>query len=501
MDKQAWQLFPRKSWLTAVLLVLLFIAGLGIRLVDLTDLPNDFYMVRQYRSLLIARGMYYEHLDGVPEWQRSAAVEQWKSEDLIELPIMERLVALSYSLTGVQDWIGRLYATLFWLAGGLAVWLLAQEMDLRAGGIIAVAYFLFVPFGVTVSRAFLPDAFMVALIVWSLWGLIRWESRRTWRSALLAGLLLGLAILVKSNAAFLLLGAAAGLVLSRGDGKRIFADKQTWAVAAITAFPTIVYYIYGFLTSNLGSQFSLRFFPIYWKDPTFYGRWLFMAASFAGFAAMFAALTGILFYTTKRQRFIAIGLWMGYIALGFTFPYHFLTHDYYHLPIIAVVAFGLMPVADLLVRKMTESQSNLLRVSFVAILFLGVFMQMWVSRNTLAASDYRADAKYYQDLGNLIGHDKKVVEVSGDYGYRLAYFGWVNGTYWPSVMDVNLRELAGQSVSDFSAEFAHYAAGKDLFVVTSLAELDSQPELKKYLADHYPVLAQGEGYLIYNLNP
>jgi 4-amino-4-deoxy-L-arabinose transferase-like glycosyltransferase len=501
MESRAWQLFPKRSWLTTVLLAVLFVAGLGIRLYDLTDLPNDFYMVRQYHSLLIARGMYYQNLANVPEWQREAAVAQWKNEGLIEPPIMEGLVALTYHLTGVQDWMGRLYASLFWLAGGLGLWLLAREMNLRAGGIIAVAYFLFVPFGVTASRAFLPDALMVAMIAWSLWGLMRWEGRRTWGSAVLAGLLMGLAILVKSNAAFLLLGAAAGLVLSRANWKRIFADKQTWVVAGITAFPTIVYYIYGFLTANLGSQFSLRFFPSYWKDPSFYGRWLFMAAGFAGFAAMFAALTGILFYSTNRQRFTAIGLWVGYIALGFTFPYHFLTHDYYHLPLIAVVAFGLIPVADFLVRKVTESPGRLKRTAFVAILFLGVFMQMWVSRNTLAASNYRADMKYYQDLGNLIGHDKSVVEVSGDYGYRLAYFGWVNGTYWPSTMDVNVRELAGQSGPDFAAEFAQYAAGKDLFVITSLDELNRQPELQKYLADHYPVQAQGEGYLIYNLRP
>ena len=76
-----------------------------------------------------------------------------------------------------------------------------------------------------------------------------------------------------------------------------------------------------------------------------------MAAGFSGFAAMFAALVGILLYPTNRQRFIAIGLWVGYIAYGFTFPYNFITHDYYHLPIILVVAFGLIPVADFLVRS------------------------------------------------------------------------------------------------------------------------------------------------------
>jgi F0F1-type ATP synthase membrane subunit c/vacuolar-type H+-ATPase subunit K len=37
-----------KTWLTVALIAVLFIVALGIRLLDLTDLPNDFYMTRQY---------------------------------------------------------------------------------------------------------------------------------------------------------------------------------------------------------------------------------------------------------------------------------------------------------------------------------------------------------------------------------------------------------------------------------------------------------------------
>ena len=490
-----------KPWLTTALLVVLFVAGLAIRLYDLTDLPNDFYMVRQYHSLVIARGMYYAHLTTVPEWQRTMAIAQWKAEGLIEPPIMESLVALTYNLTGVQTWMGRLYASLFWLLGGFAIWLLAKEMSMRYGGIIALAYFLFIPFAVTVSRAFLPDPLMVAMIAWSLWALYRWEEQRTWKLAILAGVLTGLTIFVKSVAVFPLLGAAAGLVISRASWKRIFADKQTWLVAGITAVPTVIYYIYGLTYANLGGQFALRFFPSYWKDPTFYGRWLFMAAGFSGFAAMFAALVGILLYPTNRERFIAIGLWVGYIAYGFTFPYNFITHDYYHLPILLVVAFGLIPVADFLVRSVLEKKGWFWKVAIIGILLFGVVMQMWVSRNNMAVADYRADIAYYQNLGKLIGHDKKVIEVSGDYDFRLAYWGWVNGAYWPSTMDTDLRNMAGQAAPQFSTEFAQRTAGMDEFVITSTAELDRQPQLRDYLAAHYPVMTKGDGYLIYNLKP
>jgi 4-amino-4-deoxy-L-arabinose transferase-like glycosyltransferase len=490
-----------KPWLTTVLLAMLFIAALGIRLYDLTDLPNDFYMTRQYRSLIIARGMYFQHLDTIPDWKRNMAVAQWKAEDLIEPPIMEGIVALTYNLTGVQTWMGRLYASLFWLVGGIAVWLLAKEMSMRAGGLIALTYYLFVPFGVTVSRAFLPDPLMVAMIAWSLWALYRWEKYRTWKLTILAGVLTGLTIFVKSVAVFPLLGAAAGLVLSRASWKRIFTDKQTWLLVGITIVPTAIYYIYGTITSNLGSQFGLRFFPSYWKDPSFYGRWIFMAAGFSGFAAMFAALIGILLYPANRQRFMAIGLWVGYIAYGFTFPYHFITHDYYHLPILLVVAFGLIPVADFLVRGVLEKKGWVWRAGFVAILMLGVAMQMWGSRNTMAVANYRDDIAYYKDLGKLIGHDKKIIEVSGDYGYRLSYWGWVDGAYWPSTMDTDLRTLAGQTAPEFSSEFSKNTAGMDEFVITSLGELNKQPQLRDYLADNYPVIVKEDGYLIYNLKP
>jgi hypothetical protein len=501
MDRDTQPGLFARPWLTTVLLVVLFIAALGIRLYDLTDLPNDFYMTRQYHSLIMARGMYYQHLASVPDWQRNMAVSQWKNEGLIEPPIMEGIVALTYNLFGVQTWIGRLFASLFWIIGGIGLWLLAREMSMRAGGIIALAYYLFVPFAVTVSRAFLPDPLMVAMIAWSLWALYRWEKHRTWKLAILVGVLTGLTIFVKSVAVFPLFGAVAGMVVSRASWKRIFADKQTWVVAVITIAPSAIYYIYGTLFAKLGDQFALRFFPSYWKDASFYGRWIFMAAGFSGFAAMFAALFGILLYPTKRQRFIAIGLWVGYIAYGFTFPYHFITHDYYHLPIILVVAFGLIPVADSLVRHLVEKRGGVWRAAFVGILLFGVAMQMWGSRNTMAVANYRDDAAFYQKLGQLIGHDKKVIEVAGDYGYRLEYWGWIDGSYWPSQMDTNLRQLAGQTPPEFSAEFSQNTAAVDLFVITSEGELDKQPQLRDYLSTHYPVFAKGDGYLIYNLKP
>jgi hypothetical protein len=47
--------------------------------------------------------------------------------------------------------------------------------------------------------------------------------------------------------------------------------------------------------------------------------------------------------------------------------------------------------------------------------------------------------------------------------------------------------------------FENAVKGQDYFVVTLFGDFDAQPLLKAYLNDHYPIYAQGDGYLIFDL--
>jgi len=67
------------------------------------------------------------------------------------------------------------------------------------------------------------------------------------------------------------------------------------------------------------------------------------------------------------------------------------------------------------VRSVTEKKGWLWKAAFIGIILFGVAMQMWVSRNSMAVANYRDDIPFYQNLGKLIGHDKSVIEVTGDY--------------------------------------------------------------------------------------
>src|SRR5512136_1436438 len=85
-------------WLLGFLLVVFFAGALAVRLVDLTDLPLDFHPTRQLQSMIKARGMYYETLANVPDWQKQLAIAQWHTQPIQEPEVMEHLAVLSYQV-------------------------------------------------------------------------------------------------------------------------------------------------------------------------------------------------------------------------------------------------------------------------------------------------------------------------------------------------------------------------------------------------------------------
>ncbi len=88
--------------------------------------------------------------------------------------------------------------------------------------------------------------------------------------------------------------------------------------------------------------------------------------------------------------------------------------------------------------------------------------------------------------------------LSQDYGYRLEYWGWLTPDNWPVTGDFNLRELAGYTIDPLQW-FQEQVQGKQYFLVTMLAELDNQPQIKKVLYENYPIFDKGDGYVIFDL--
>lgn len=491
--------FPRTA--LRIILALIFLAALAIRLYDLDDPPLDFHPARQIHSALIARG-FFAHLEpDLPDFERDRSMALGNSEIWIEPPVMETLTAAVYYLIGNDPlWVARIYAIVFWLAGGVAVFLLSRQMTDSSGALLALLFYLLLPYGIIASRSFQPDPLMVSLLCFSAWALLRWAQKSTWHSAILAGILSGLCILVKQVAVFMVLGAICAIVLASGRLKEIFKDKQTWLVGALALTPILAYNIYGiFIAGFLAGQYNLRFFPSLLINPAFYVQWATLIDHVVTLPAFLLALLGVLLIEKRGERYLMFGLGAGYILYAMVFAYHASTHDYYHLPLIPLVAMGISPAVLLVIRKARQLHRGWLPTILIsAIVVAGCAFSLWQARAELKRMDYRQEPQRWRSLAEKMGWmEAAPIGLFNDYGARLLYWGYIVPEAYPSRGDLKLSQLAGRTPS--SEDIASRIAGKNYFIVTDFDEFEHQPELRQFLYDNYPVFQQGDGYLIFDL--
>jgi len=486
-------------WVWYALLILVFMMGLIIRILDLFDAPLDFHATRQLHSALIARGMYYQHLDTVPEWKREMAYNQWQSEGLIEPQIMETLTAFSYRLFGSdQLWIARLWAIFFWMIGGVFLFLITEEIADFAAGTFAVVFYMVWPYAAVASRAFQPEPLLIASMLAAIWAFIHWMRTEKWVWAIIAGLLSGFSIYVKSTAAFFLAPSFISVIIQRFGINEAKKNKQVWLIAGLSLLPYIAYLIYGvFIIDTLGEQFDFRFFPGLWTQFLFYIQWLIELDRTLQLVVVMAAVLGISLFTKKKYFMLLVGFLLGYVIYGFVFSYHITTHDYYHLPLIIPVSIGIGILLGKIF-KVSERHRTVTRIIFAlsALLFIG--FNLWEVRSMLSRDDYSDEIVAWEQAGEYIGREARVIGVFEDYGYRLAYWGWNYVASWTTSGDVNLRELAGQEI-DLQEQFDDRIANYDFFVVGDRDEFERQEFLKDYFETNFLKAHEIGDILIYDL--
>ena len=507
MEQQSFFASSRLS--LALTLFLLFGVGLGIRAYDITDLPLDFHPSRQLFSAVKARGMYYETLPGVPEEQRAFAIQQWKTKVTIEPEIIEHIAVFFYRLTGKEQlWIPRMVSALFWLLGGIFVYLLARDLVSIDGAVLALAFYLLAPYGIFASRSFQPDPLMVMLILAFWWLGYRWADitpasspkRRgeLWKWSILAGLVGGLAIFVKFVAALFVIGGALGALLGRFKLRELIRNPQMWVLGLLGVLPGAAWIIYGkFFAGLFGGDLSGRFIPSLLVSPLFYLQWQIKAAAVAGGIGIMLGLVG-LFLVNGRARAFLLGLWGAYLVFGLYFDYHISTHDYYSLPLLPIVALSLAPVGSWFFARLRDAghSASWVRTALFIVLLYGVFSSVWNVRNEMKAIDYRPQEPYWAEIRDVLGSQNSVIALTEDYGLRMVYWGWLKTALWPSSGDLYQADVRGNQ-RDIEKLFSETAASKALFLVTDLNDFAKQTELQMLLKGYS--VSQGDGYLVYDL--
>ena len=496
-------------------LLLLLGLGLGLRFYDLTDQPIDFHPTRQLRSAIIARGIYYKMLPNADPALRQQALQAWNSTGQYEPSILEYMVALTYRFTGGEKlWVARIINSLLWLIGGLALFDLARRAASIGAAFVSLGYYLILPFAVQASRSFQPDPAMVMWLILCVYCIYRWsettrssttdtgsepKTQGSWKWAILAGLFGGLSIITKIVAAYILAPVAVTMVIYSLGIKRFWRNPQVYVMAVLMIAPTFLFY--------LGRQGRASEYFQDWTislshlliEPGFYVRWLNLVQNLMGLTLLLLALVGVIL-AAPRFRVLLISLWGGYLLYGLFLPYQMYTHSYYHLQLVPIIALSLAPLAQLLLDRLGK-EKPIWKISFAAIVLVGVFFASWTSIYTFKSVDYRSEPEQWQQIASYLPEDGKIVALTQDYGYRLMYYGQRKVSLWPNRGERTLASLRGSS-KVFGDYFYKRTAGMSYFVITAFNQFNDQPDLKQYLADNFPVVSQGTGYLIYDLeNP
>jgi hypothetical protein len=489
-------------------LLLLFLTASAIRLYDLTDPPLDFHPTRQLLSAIKARALYFQtRPEGISQETLETGIRQAKLKAQVEPVILEHLVAYTYRFTGEQVWIARIYSSVFWLIGGVFLFLLVRDLLSFDAAFFSTAYYLLFPYAIVASRSFQPDPLMVTLIITFWWAFARWmdlgsagTGAGVW-AAVLAGLLGAAAILIKFSAAFFVVGAALGLALSQWTWRELSRNRQVWLMAVLGALPGLIYLLYGiFIEGGLEGQFRGRFVPALLFNPFNYLQWMVKADTAAGGLFIMLALLGFFLTRDTRLRSLMFGLWGAYVLYSLFFNYHAATHDYYQLPFIPIVALSLGPLGGWFFTRLSEStEQGFQQTAACLILVLGLVMVVWNVRNQIKAVDYRPQAAMWVQLGEII-QDKSVIALIQDYGSGLEYWGLRTVPTWPYTGDPVYARIRGDEAL-FDELFTDYSSRKDYFLVTDFNEFNRQNSLRERL-EQYPVYMEGNGFLIFDLrNP
>jgi 4-amino-4-deoxy-L-arabinose transferase-like glycosyltransferase len=494
--------FWKKTIVATMLAIIILILGVGIRLINLTNPPLDYHAWRQLRSASIARSLYYTYLPDADPVLREKAQDLGKFE-AEEPPILEHIVAFMYLIFGGERlWIARIFSIVFWSLGGVAVFLLARDMTSPVGGLLSLAFYMFLPYGVIASRSFQPDPFMTMWILWGVWALRRWRVKQTWKWAILAAIFSGTAVLIKVFAVFPIALTAVVTVLQMGRFMQVIKKPQTWVVAIVMILIPAIYYVFsvGHLASGYLNGWFLGFVRLLFQ-PSFYIRWITFLRGMVDLTVIAVALCSIILLN-RDDRMLMIALFGGYILIGLVVPSLIITHDYYSLYLIPVLSLSLAPLGDMVFTRVSEQgklwQSILVLVILVSISYMGL-----IARNSLVAKNYRPEILGWIKMGKELPTGASFIGITHDYNTRLKYYGWTNVVAWPLTLDLTqMHTMAGGNTDmnspDWEQIFYDKTNGFDYFIVTQFDELNTQPMLKRML-DQY-VSTEGEGYTIYDLH-
>ena len=199
-------------------------------------------------------GVITRNLLARPELTLYYASQPWFEKP----PLLFWLMAASSSLFGLTEFALRFPVSFFGISAIALQYFAGRRLSGRLAGILAAIFLLGVPQFVAYSRLAMTDVPLTALGM-SAFVLLLYGDKRGW-PVMLAGIPFGLAILVKSAAAFLFVPGLVAIALASRGVRFFWSKEMLWAAALslVIALPWHLWTALSYGPSFLGPYFFFQ---------------------------------------------------------------------------------------------------------------------------------------------------------------------------------------------------------------------------------------------------
>ncbi len=529
--------FFNKPAIQRSILLLLFIMAFSIRMYHITQPPHEFAAERQYQSAHIARSLFFESQDSIPEWRRNIADLNMKRMGLLLEPrIMENISVFFYRILGKERfWIPRTISSIFWLIGGWGLYLIARRIASFEAALFSTSFYLFLPFSILASRSFQPDPLMIMLLIFSVFMVMRFYEQPSFQRLISAVIISALAVLAKPYSIFFIFGAFTSVGIYKDGIRKTIINKNIYLFSVLSFIPALSYYVYSILTNTgfLNELSHGNFLAHLLIEPYFWKDWIFIIGQVIGYLPFAAAVTGLIIMKKGIPKALLLGLWASYFIFGlvFTLPIH--THDYYHLPFIPVVALSIGTLGALLVKYLLKQWKVTIVVCLIITGIAGVIMARlnvgefftenkdklktisnFIGVNTqfkkFFTGDFEREVLMAKEIGDIVGHSTNNLFLTHNFGRVIAYNGEFSGLSWPTRFSLRDRrekglkplskdELFNPRYLTIRTHGKYIKYTPDFFIITEFSEFEEQVDLREFLSTNFPVIARTEDYIIFDL--
>jgi hypothetical protein len=455
---------------------------------------------REYTSAIIARAFYFMHNDQIENWRRDIAVTTMKQQPILEPPLQEYLVSLIYRLMRREDMYYSRYLTIiFWLIGGIFMYLLTKKLLSKDAALFATLYYLFVPMGVIISRSFQPDSLMMMLFLASLYLLVKSFETGATNNFLQASVVIAITLLIRPLVLFAIGCAFLALSINNKGSSRKIDNRSLVIFGSISLLPAAIYYGYGILFAGfMRWKVSTSFMPYLLTKRAFWLGWFQLGTSVAGVAFLIVAIIGFFLLSNRMTRSLIFGLAIGYIIFGVLFTYHIHTHPYYHIQLFPIIAICSAACFESVVYILRNSTGKLWPVPVILSISITFYFAYRAERDSFSQTRME-DSRTAWKIGEIIKHNPHTVFVSRYYGIPLEYYGEFDGAPWPVRIEDSFYRQPGAHELSVQERIDELGFIPDYFVITYFDLYQSKhQDLEAYLESACAAQLKTTDYLIYS---